>query len=154
MFFIHLCQKSLPQLTEQIKTQLWEVKNELKECEAGPPLDTKGAKQFLIKVGSQVITSSCFWELSFGVQATRTIFVLLWFSPSSLCNGSKNILVSEIVPNLITVQAHVHPLSDTRWCYGYGRVRILNYFHTQKSFSTPQRQHFCHKMIIYNNMFM
>ncbi|XDV52923.1 hypothetical protein PO909_021561 [Leuciscus waleckii] len=42
--------KSLPQLTEQIKTQLWEVKNELKECEAGPPLDTKGAKQFLIKI--------------------------------------------------------------------------------------------------------
>jgi len=51
---------------------LWEVKNELKECEAGPPQDTKeeceagppqdtkGAKQFLIEVGSQVIASSCF----------------------------------------------------------------------------------------------
>ncbi|XP_039503063.1 interferon-induced GTP-binding protein Mx3-like isoform X1 [Pimephales promelas] len=42
--------KSLPQLIEQIITQLWEVKNELKECEAGPPQDTKGAKQFLIEI--------------------------------------------------------------------------------------------------------
>ncbi|XP_077066930.1 myxovirus (influenza virus) resistance G [Siphateles boraxobius] len=42
--------KSLPQLIVQILTQLWEVKNELKECEAGPPQDTKGAKQFLIKI--------------------------------------------------------------------------------------------------------
>ncbi|KAK7117631.1 hypothetical protein R3I94_023004 [Phoxinus phoxinus] len=42
--------KSLPQLIDQIITQLWEVKNELKECEAGPPQDTKGAKQFLIKI--------------------------------------------------------------------------------------------------------
>uniref|UniRef100_A0A671T2P1 Interferon-induced GTP-binding protein Mx2-like n=1 Tax=Sinocyclocheilus anshuiensis TaxID=1608454 RepID=A0A671T2P1_9TELE len=43
------CQKSLPQLNEQIKKKLWDLKNELKECEAGPPQDPKGAKQFLIK---------------------------------------------------------------------------------------------------------
>ncbi|XP_058614898.1 interferon-induced GTP-binding protein Mx2-like isoform X2 [Onychostoma macrolepis] len=42
--------KSLPKLDEQIKKQLWDVRNELKECEAGPPQDPKGAKQFLIKV--------------------------------------------------------------------------------------------------------
>uniref|UniRef100_A0A672RCR6 Interferon-induced GTP-binding protein Mx2-like n=1 Tax=Sinocyclocheilus grahami TaxID=75366 RepID=A0A672RCR6_SINGR len=42
--------KSLPKLDEQIKKQLWDVRNELKECEAGPPQDLKGAKQFLIKV--------------------------------------------------------------------------------------------------------
>ncbi|XP_016351089.1 interferon-induced GTP-binding protein Mx2-like [Sinocyclocheilus anshuiensis] len=41
--------KSLPQLNEQIKKKLWDLKNELKECEAGPPQDPKGAKQFLIK---------------------------------------------------------------------------------------------------------
>ncbi|KAI2644912.1 Interferon-induced GTP-binding protein Mx3 [Labeo rohita] len=39
--------KTLPQLNEQIKKQLWEVRNELKECEDGPPQDPKGAKQFL-----------------------------------------------------------------------------------------------------------
>ncbi|XP_051739311.1 interferon-induced GTP-binding protein Mx1-like [Ctenopharyngodon idella] len=42
--------KSLPQLSEQIITQLWDVKNELKECEPGPPNDPKGAKQFLIEI--------------------------------------------------------------------------------------------------------
>uniref|UniRef100_A0A673GUB0 Interferon-induced GTP-binding protein Mx2-like n=1 Tax=Sinocyclocheilus rhinocerous TaxID=307959 RepID=A0A673GUB0_9TELE len=42
--------KSLPKLDEQIKKQLWDVRNELKECEAGPPQDLKGAKQFLIKI--------------------------------------------------------------------------------------------------------
>ncbi|XP_067235658.1 interferon-induced GTP-binding protein Mx3-like [Chanodichthys erythropterus] len=42
--------KSLPQLNEQIITQLWDVKNELKEYEAGPPNDPKGAKQFLIEI--------------------------------------------------------------------------------------------------------
>ncbi|XP_059402414.1 interferon-induced GTP-binding protein Mx2-like [Carassius carassius] len=39
--------KSLPQLNEQIKKQLCDLRNELKECEAGPPQDPKGAKQFL-----------------------------------------------------------------------------------------------------------
>uniref|UniRef100_A0A672SFF8 Interferon-induced GTP-binding protein Mx3-like n=1 Tax=Sinocyclocheilus grahami TaxID=75366 RepID=A0A672SFF8_SINGR len=39
--------KSLPQLNEQIKKQLWDLRNELKECDAGPPQDPKGAKQFL-----------------------------------------------------------------------------------------------------------
>ncbi|XP_042592252.1 LOW QUALITY PROTEIN: interferon-induced GTP-binding protein Mx3-like [Cyprinus carpio] len=42
--------KSLPKLDEQIKKQLWDVRNELKKCEAGPPQDLKGAKQFLIKI--------------------------------------------------------------------------------------------------------
>ncbi|XP_056107088.1 myxovirus (influenza virus) resistance G [Rhinichthys klamathensis goyatoka] len=41
--------KSLPQLNQQIKKKLWEVKNELKECETGPPEDPKGAKQFLVE---------------------------------------------------------------------------------------------------------
>ncbi|XP_048014195.1 interferon-induced GTP-binding protein Mx3-like isoform X1 [Megalobrama amblycephala] len=41
--------KSLPQLNEQIKNLLWDVRNELKECEAGPPEDLKGAKLFLIE---------------------------------------------------------------------------------------------------------
>ncbi|KAK7121471.1 hypothetical protein R3I93_022534 [Phoxinus phoxinus] len=39
--------KSLPQLNQQIKKKLWDVKNELKEYETGPPEDLKGAKQFL-----------------------------------------------------------------------------------------------------------
>ncbi|XP_048014920.1 interferon-induced GTP-binding protein Mx-like isoform X1 [Megalobrama amblycephala] len=39
--------KSLPQLNEQTTKLLWDVKNELKECEGGPPNDPKGAKQFL-----------------------------------------------------------------------------------------------------------
>uniref|UniRef100_A0A8C1MP35 Myxovirus (influenza virus) resistance D n=1 Tax=Cyprinus carpio TaxID=7962 RepID=A0A8C1MP35_CYPCA len=39
--------KSLPQLDEQIKKLLWDVRNELKECEGGPPQDPRGAKQFL-----------------------------------------------------------------------------------------------------------
>ncbi|KAL1247539.1 hypothetical protein QQF64_022915 [Cirrhinus molitorella] len=42
--------KSLPQLDEEIKRQLWDVRNELKEFEGGPPQDPKGAKQFLIKI--------------------------------------------------------------------------------------------------------
>ncbi|XP_073687463.1 interferon-induced GTP-binding protein Mx3-like [Garra rufa] len=41
--------KSLPQLNEQIKKQLWTVKRELKVCEDGPPDDLEGAKEFLIK---------------------------------------------------------------------------------------------------------
>ncbi|KAK7117632.1 hypothetical protein R3I94_023005 [Phoxinus phoxinus] len=41
--------KSLPQLNQQIKKKLWDVKNELKEYETGPPKDLKGAKQFLIE---------------------------------------------------------------------------------------------------------
>uniref|UniRef100_A0A672NR33 Myxovirus (influenza virus) resistance D n=1 Tax=Sinocyclocheilus grahami TaxID=75366 RepID=A0A672NR33_SINGR len=43
----HHCQKSLPQLDDQIKKQLWDVKDKLKECDGGPPQDPKGAKQFL-----------------------------------------------------------------------------------------------------------
>uniref|UniRef100_A0A672SF00 Interferon-induced GTP-binding protein Mx3-like n=1 Tax=Sinocyclocheilus grahami TaxID=75366 RepID=A0A672SF00_SINGR len=42
LFFTHFCQKSLPQLNEQIKKQLWDLRNELKECDAGPPQDPKG----------------------------------------------------------------------------------------------------------------
>uniref|UniRef100_A0A672RDG8 Interferon-induced GTP-binding protein Mx3-like n=1 Tax=Sinocyclocheilus grahami TaxID=75366 RepID=A0A672RDG8_SINGR len=41
--------KSLPQLQEQIKNQLWSVKKALKDCEDGPPEDHEGAKEFLIK---------------------------------------------------------------------------------------------------------
>lgn len=41
--------KSLPQLNEQIQKKLWDLRNELKECEAGPPQDPRGAKQFLIQ---------------------------------------------------------------------------------------------------------
>uniref|UniRef100_A0A8C1XQZ2 Uncharacterized protein n=1 Tax=Cyprinus carpio TaxID=7962 RepID=A0A8C1XQZ2_CYPCA len=41
--------KSLPQLHEQIKKQLWNVKKALKDCEDGPPEDLEGAKDFLIK---------------------------------------------------------------------------------------------------------
>ncbi|XP_058623239.1 interferon-induced GTP-binding protein Mx2-like isoform X1 [Onychostoma macrolepis] len=41
--------KSLPQLQEQIKKQLWNVKKPLKDCEHGPPEDLDGAKEFLIK---------------------------------------------------------------------------------------------------------
>ncbi|XP_073687730.1 interferon-induced GTP-binding protein Mx3-like [Garra rufa] len=43
-------QKSLPQLDEQVKKKLWDVKSELNECEEGPPQDPKGAKQFLIMI--------------------------------------------------------------------------------------------------------
>ncbi|XP_051739309.1 interferon-induced GTP-binding protein Mx2 isoform X1 [Ctenopharyngodon idella] len=42
--------KLLPQLSEQIKKQLWDLRNKLKECETGPPQDPKGAKQFLIEI--------------------------------------------------------------------------------------------------------
>ncbi|KAF4095120.1 hypothetical protein G5714_024198 [Onychostoma macrolepis] len=41
--------KSLRQLNEQIKKKLWDLRNELKECEAGPPQDPRGAKKFLIQ---------------------------------------------------------------------------------------------------------
>uniref|UniRef100_A0A9J7YUU7 Uncharacterized protein n=1 Tax=Cyprinus carpio carpio TaxID=630221 RepID=A0A9J7YUU7_CYPCA len=41
--------KSLPQLHEQIKKQLWNVKKALKDYEDGPPEDLEGAKDFLIK---------------------------------------------------------------------------------------------------------
>ncbi|XP_050958341.1 interferon-induced GTP-binding protein Mx3 isoform X2 [Labeo rohita] len=40
---------SLPQLQDQIRNQLWNVKKALKGCEAGPPEDLKGAKEFLIE---------------------------------------------------------------------------------------------------------
>ncbi|KAF4095431.1 hypothetical protein G5714_024509 [Onychostoma macrolepis] len=58
--------KSLPQLNEQIKKQVWEVRNELKDCEAGPPQDTKGAKLFLtetIKEFNEQINSISLGEL-------------------------------------------------------------------------------------------
>ncbi|KAL1247540.1 hypothetical protein QQF64_022916 [Cirrhinus molitorella] len=42
--------KSLPQLHEEIKKKLWNVKRALKDCEDGPPEDLKGAKEFLIKI--------------------------------------------------------------------------------------------------------
>ncbi|KAK9952338.1 hypothetical protein ABG768_018183 [Culter alburnus] len=42
--------KSLPQLNEQIKKQQCDLRNVLKEYEAGPPQDPKGAKQFLIEI--------------------------------------------------------------------------------------------------------
>ncbi|RXN38609.1 interferon-induced GTP-binding Mx3-like protein [Labeo rohita] len=41
--------KSLPQLHEEIKNQLWNVKRDLKQYEDGPPEDLEGAKEFLIK---------------------------------------------------------------------------------------------------------
>ncbi len=67
----HHCQKSLPQLNEQIQKQLWDGRKELKECEGGPPQDPKGAKQFLTQVGSHIITS--WWWL-------HQIFLPLWIS--------------------------------------------------------------------------
>ncbi|KAL1246565.1 hypothetical protein QQF64_034610 [Cirrhinus molitorella] len=51
---------SLPQLQEHIRNQLWNVKKALKGCEAGPPEDPKGAKEFLIEVGPSDIKSSYF----------------------------------------------------------------------------------------------
>ncbi|RXN19641.1 interferon-induced GTP-binding Mx3-like protein [Labeo rohita] len=42
--------KSLPQLDDNVKKMLWDAKNELNECEEGPPQDPKGAKQFLIMI--------------------------------------------------------------------------------------------------------
>uniref|UniRef100_A0A671PN69 Dynamin-type G domain-containing protein n=1 Tax=Sinocyclocheilus anshuiensis TaxID=1608454 RepID=A0A671PN69_9TELE len=42
--------KSLPQIHEQIKKQLWSVKRALRDCEDGPPEDLNGAKEFLIKL--------------------------------------------------------------------------------------------------------
>uniref|UniRef100_A0AAR2J2U5 Dynamin-type G domain-containing protein n=1 Tax=Pygocentrus nattereri TaxID=42514 RepID=A0AAR2J2U5_PYGNA len=40
--------KSLPLLSEQIKKQLWDLRKELNQCEAGPPLDPQKRKDFLI----------------------------------------------------------------------------------------------------------
>ncbi|XP_065147189.1 interferon-induced GTP-binding protein Mx3-like [Paramisgurnus dabryanus] len=45
--------KSLPLLDEEVKKQLSEVRNEIKKIECGPPLDTQGAKQYLIKILSE-----------------------------------------------------------------------------------------------------
>jgi len=59
----YLCQKSLPKLNKKIEEKLWDVKNELKDYETGPPEDPEAAKQFLVEVGPQVITSSCLGEL-------------------------------------------------------------------------------------------
>ncbi|XP_026058362.1 interferon-induced GTP-binding protein Mx [Carassius auratus] len=39
--------KFLPELDEQVKKHLWDTRNELKECEGGPPQDPKAAKHFL-----------------------------------------------------------------------------------------------------------
>ncbi|KAK2867237.1 hypothetical protein Q8A67_025354 [Cirrhinus molitorella] len=49
LHLVNHIKKSLPQLNEQIKKKLWDLRNELKECKAGPPEDPKGAKQFLIE---------------------------------------------------------------------------------------------------------
>uniref|UniRef100_A0A3B4E4F5 Uncharacterized protein n=1 Tax=Pygocentrus nattereri TaxID=42514 RepID=A0A3B4E4F5_PYGNA len=40
--------KALPLLSEQIKKQLWDLRKELNQCEAGPPLDPQKRKDFLI----------------------------------------------------------------------------------------------------------
>ncbi|KAL7845818.1 hypothetical protein AOLI_G00240100 [Acnodon oligacanthus] len=40
--------KSLPLLSEQIKKQLWDLRKELGQCEAGPPLDPQKRKDFFI----------------------------------------------------------------------------------------------------------
>lgn len=99
----HLCQKSLPQLDEQIKKLLWDTRNELKECEGGPPQDPKGAKQFLTQVGSHIITS-CWWLLQIclllwiSVQAESPL-CLFWFSPPVFLwrrtlKGSRSVRVS------------------------------------------------------------
>uniref|UniRef100_A0A4W4FKN3 Dynamin-type G domain-containing protein n=1 Tax=Electrophorus electricus TaxID=8005 RepID=A0A4W4FKN3_ELEEL len=40
--------KSLPLLSEQIKKQLWDLRKELSQCEAGPPLDLQKRKAFFI----------------------------------------------------------------------------------------------------------
>uniref|UniRef100_A0A8C1UJR7 Dynamin-type G domain-containing protein n=1 Tax=Cyprinus carpio TaxID=7962 RepID=A0A8C1UJR7_CYPCA len=76
--------KSLPKLDEQIKKQLWEVRNELKKCEDGPPQDLKGAKQFLIKslsLGELIIKENLFVQLrsefkkwNDGLNDTKTSF--------------------------------------------------------------------------------
>ncbi|XP_072513965.1 interferon-induced GTP-binding protein Mx3-like [Salminus brasiliensis] len=42
--------KSLPLLSEQIKKQLWDLRKELSQCEAGPPLDPQKRKYFFIAV--------------------------------------------------------------------------------------------------------
>lgn len=57
---------SLQRLDDQVKKLLWDVKNELKECERGPPQDPKGAKQFLIKTikkFNDIVTSMSSGEL-------------------------------------------------------------------------------------------
>ncbi|XP_066516312.1 interferon-induced GTP-binding protein Mx3-like [Hoplias malabaricus] len=40
--------KSMPLLSEQIKKQLWDLRKELSQCEAGPPLDPQKRKDFFI----------------------------------------------------------------------------------------------------------
>ncbi|KAK7121470.1 hypothetical protein R3I93_022533 [Phoxinus phoxinus] len=68
--------KSLPHLNEQIKKQIWELRDKLKECEAGPPQDPKGAKLFLTEIltsfndqikclssGEQIIEDNLFVQL-------------------------------------------------------------------------------------------
>uniref|UniRef100_A0A673GSY0 Interferon-induced GTP-binding protein Mx3-like n=1 Tax=Sinocyclocheilus rhinocerous TaxID=307959 RepID=A0A673GSY0_9TELE len=47
--FAYLCQNSLPPLQQQIQKQLCSVKRALHDCEAGPPEDLEGAKEFLIE---------------------------------------------------------------------------------------------------------
>ncbi|XP_027011885.2 interferon-induced GTP-binding protein Mx2-like isoform X2 [Tachysurus fulvidraco] len=40
--------KSLPLISEEIKKQLWSLRKDLSQCEAGPPLDTQKRKTFFI----------------------------------------------------------------------------------------------------------
>ncbi|XP_039513855.1 interferon-induced GTP-binding protein Mx3-like [Pimephales promelas] len=42
--------KSLPKLNQRIEERLWDVKNELKDYETGPPEDLEAAKQFLVEI--------------------------------------------------------------------------------------------------------
>uniref|UniRef100_A0A672RC43 Interferon-induced GTP-binding protein Mx2-like n=1 Tax=Sinocyclocheilus grahami TaxID=75366 RepID=A0A672RC43_SINGR len=85
--------KSLPKLDEQIKKQLWDVRNELKECEAGPPQDLKGAKQFLIKIltkfndkikslslGELIIEENLFVQLRTEFKKWNDAFIRILFS--------------------------------------------------------------------------
>uniref|UniRef100_A0A671SYV5 Interferon-induced GTP-binding protein Mx2-like n=1 Tax=Sinocyclocheilus anshuiensis TaxID=1608454 RepID=A0A671SYV5_9TELE len=95
------CQKSLPQLNEQIKKKLWDLKNELKECEAGPPQDPKGAKQFLIKTLTRF--NEEIKSLSLGEQITEDhLFVQLrekfrkWHDHLNSTKTFYNDLIAEI----------------------------------------------------------
>uniref|UniRef100_A0A671T2Q4 Interferon-induced GTP-binding protein Mx2-like n=1 Tax=Sinocyclocheilus anshuiensis TaxID=1608454 RepID=A0A671T2Q4_9TELE len=74
------CQKSLPQLNEQIKKKLWDLKNELKECEAGPPQDPKGFHVTIQFLSPQTLTrfNEEIKSLSLGEQITEDhLFVQL-----------------------------------------------------------------------------
>uniref|UniRef100_A0AAR2L9R4 Uncharacterized protein n=1 Tax=Pygocentrus nattereri TaxID=42514 RepID=A0AAR2L9R4_PYGNA len=51
--------KSLPLLSEQIKKQLWDLRKELNQCEAGPPLDPQKRKDFLIIFNDKINRLAC-----------------------------------------------------------------------------------------------